>query len=798
MKRILLISSVVIMLAIGALITVAMLTPDAVYKERIETAAATALGREVALDGDVSLGFFPRITASVEDVSIANPEGFSADHLVRAGALSASVKWGPLFTGKVEVQEIAFIDADVQLQRLADGRTNWEFGTADTVEETPTDEPAPADRQINAGVERARLQNAALTFIDDTAAQTYRFTDLNFEGSVASLAEPLSLTGSGVFEDDAFQLGLDVTAPQALLDGQPSDVGFTFETDIADMRYNGRVTLGEIPTLAGNFTLAAPDLATFAQNLEIDPASLPIDLAPLGGLEARGALSGALETMAIELETLTLKGDAVDFSYVGDITLGQSPSLNGQVDVSSQDLRTLLAAADVVLAPGETLRTFSVSGNTSGTLERLAINNLNMALDDITGSGSLTLRTDTPRPTLIGALQTGPLDLTPFMGAPDEDQPKGWSKEPLALEGLKAIDADITLKSPQIVIDKVTLRDADLAIALNNGLLNATVTEFTAFGGMWNGRLGVNARNATPTMDMAFAGNSILMQDLMKTFTGTDRLSGGGQFAFNATGQGASLDALVNSLDGQLTADLSNGVLKGINVGQLVRTATDLRASLAAGSFDLGLSPGQETDFTNFNSVLEIQDGVAQIQVLEMISSAFGATGSGQIDLGGQTLDMALNIAADKSGQGELVDVQVNNVGIPLRITGDWLSPRIAPDTRLLQRLLAGQAIDRVGNLIGGDAGNVLTGVLGGNRNNEEGGSLEDAARDQLGSAIGSVLQGRGNPADPATEESSDAASPEEEAAESTEAETEEEEEQSLEEELASEVLGSIFGSRKD
>ena len=795
MKRVLLIILSIIVLAIGALVIVALLTPKEVYKDRIESAAAQALNRDVALEGDVSLGFFPRISASIEDVSIANPEGFSSAHLVKAGALRAAVKWAPLFTGRIEVQEIAFIDADVQLERLADGRTNWDFGTDEAPSpETETEETGNTGGQVNAGVDRARIANASLSYTDAVEGQAYRFTELNFEGSVPSANERLALSGDGVFEEDRFQVALNIAAPQALLDGQTSKVDFAFNTDIADLAYTGNVTLGDLPTLEGEFDLSAPDLAAFAANAEIDLEALPIDLAPLGGVEVRGTLNGPLETMAIDFRALDLKGNAIDFSYVGNLTLGHAPALNGRLDLASDQLRTLLAAADIEMEPGDTLRTFRVSGETSGTFERLAINDLKLALDDISGSGDLTLRTDTARPMLTGGLETGPLDLTPFMGEPPENQPKGWSTEPLALESLKTVDADLTLKSPEIRIDNVVLRDADMGVNLNNGVLNATVTEFTAFGGKWNGQLGLNARNATPTINMRFAGDSILIQDLMQTFTGTDRLSGGGQFTFTANGQGANLDAIMNSLDGNLSANLSQGALKGINIGQLVRTATDLRSSLSAGSLDLGLSPGQETDFTSFNSVLEIRDGVAQIQAMDILSSAFGAKGSGQIDLGGQTLDMALDIAADKAGQGELVNVQLNNVGIPLRITGDWTSPRIVPDTRMLQRLLAGQAADRVGNLIGGDAGEVLSGVLGRNLDSEENGSLEDVARDQLGSAIGGVLQRRRNSEAPDGEEASDPEAPEE----ATKEDAEEEEEKSLEEELTSEVLDSLFGPRRD
>ena len=106
---------------------------------------------------------------------------------------------------------------------------------------------------------------------------------------------------------------------------------------------------------------------------------------------------------------------------------------------------------------------------------------------------------------------------------------------------------------------------------------------------------------------------------------------------------------------------------------------------------------------------------------MEIFSSTFGANGLGQINLGQQSLDMALQIAADAAGQGDLSNLQVANIGIPLKISGDWLSPSILPDTSALTNMLAGKAVNQVGSLVqeqvggalGDTAGAALTGVLG-------------------------------------------------------------------------------------
>ena len=118
MKRTILILAGIFGLLLVAALTVPFFVPKAVYKAQIEKAATGALNRDVSLTGDVTVSVFPRISASVGGVTVANPEGFSAPNMIEAGELRGSVKWMPLLSRRVEVQELSFVDANVQLEKL--------------------------------------------------------------------------------------------------------------------------------------------------------------------------------------------------------------------------------------------------------------------------------------------------------------------------------------------------------------------------------------------------------------------------------------------------------------------------------------------------------------------------------------------------------------------------------------------------------------------------------------------------------------------------------------------------------
>ena len=502
---------------------------------------------------------------------------------------------------------------------------------------------------------------------------------------------------------------LDIRFDTMKVDGDNIDVDFT-----------GAVTVAEATTVDGNLAF---NMTRSAATID----ALGLDIAQAGVLQdatvsLNGQVGGATDALSLSGTDLSIKGPLVDASYKGAVSLAGDGRLDGNLSAASGQLRALAAAAGVELEPGTTLQSFDISGNTSGSFNNVSITGLDVTLDDITANGTLGFDLRGARPKITGDVSTGPVDFTPFLGAePDPNAPKGWSKTPLALDSLKTVDADIQLSSPALTIDKVVLSDARLSARLNNGNLTTNIEQFNAFGGQWGGNIGLTTASGTPQLAMKLTGNSILMQDILQTFAGLDKLSGNGQFSLDITGNGASLYDIMNNLNGDFGASLANGALQGINIGQLLRSTTDLRASLASGSFDLGLSPGNSTDFTSFDSVLKVRNGVAQIETMEIFSSTFGANGLGQINLGQQNIDMALQIATDAAGLGQLNNVQVGNIGIPLKISGDWTSPSILPDTSALTNMLAGEAVNQVGSLVqdqiggalGDTAGSAITGVLG-------------------------------------------------------------------------------------
>lgn len=843
MKRVLWIVGVIIGLLAAAALVVPFLVPNEVYRLQIERSATQALGRDVTLTGDVGLSIFPSISARVDGVSVANPDGFSRDNMIEAGALRGVVKWGPLLGQRVEIAEIVFEDADVQLERRADGTTNWTFGVGDPA---PDSEPSEGGGSVSASIDRASLSNARLAYFDETSGTAYEVSELDLTAEMRAMDQPMDLTASGLFQGQDFDLSLNLGTLERLLRGEAADIDAEVSVAGGDANYLGQLTLADEPELDGSYSVSARALQNLADLAGID---IGYNLALLGNVRAEGGLSGPLSALRVTFDRATIDGDGLDASYTGDLTLGEtlilggtvtadtanlpgwlrdfgvetpssmdvleelslSATLNGPVDAlsiseidvsqsgsmldasytgavslegqgridgevtaSSDDLRTLLATVGVEMAPGETLERFDVSGNLSGALNRIVIGDLNASLDDVSGSGGLTFDLSGEQPSISGALETGVLDLSPFLGEGGGESGEGdtgWSDAELNLEGLNAIDTNIGLKADEIIIGDITLAAADLMATLDDGDFNATITSMNAFGGTWAGTFGLDASQATPALDINLTGQTIQLETALMTFAGLDSLSGIGELGIDLQSTGNSPKELVAGLVGTMDTNIANGAMKGLNIGQLVRSQEAIVAALAARTLNLQLEPEAETDFTSMLAGLELSNGVAIISTFSMDSPVIALDAGGSINILNQTLDVSIVPTVDTSGQSGGSALQLNGVPIPFRISGDWLSPQVQPDVEMLQATLRADAANRVEDQIrdqiGDELGGVIGGILGGTQDDdpvvsnenettapatetappaEEPQSLEeqveDRAREELRNALGGLFGG--------------------------------------------------------
>jgi AsmA protein len=290
----------------------------------------------------------------------------------------------------------------------------------------------------------------------------------------------------------------------------------------------------------------------------------------------------------------------------------------------------------------------------------------------------------------------------------------------------------------------------------------------------------VDAGSQIPAVNFAMEGNNVAISSLLGTLAGFDNLTGTGAFKVDASARGTSIDEIMRGLNGELSTNLNEGALKGLNVTQIVRSAQSLQQAVTTGSlknldFRGVLSPAAETEFTSFNTVLSVQNGVASVDILKLLSPVLGIDGTGKIDIGGQSLDVRLATAIDKKGQGQGAVVQLNGIPVPVRLSGSWNALKVTPDFSGVQAALQAE----------------LTGRL-----QQE---VNDRAGDVAGSIIGNIIGGKQpatTPQTPAPTQPADGEAPAAQPQPAAPAPTAEEQLEEAAEKAARDALGNLFGRR--
>lgn len=797
MKRILIISSSIIVILVIAAMAAPNFIPSSVYKSKIETAATTALQREVTLLGEAKLSVFPSISAKIGGAQVANADGFEGDHMIDAGELKGKVKLLPLLFGKVEIGEVTLSDATIRLERLEDGTINWDFGSSES-----------EGSSFDAGIDSARLINTSVYYHDRQAGQQIALTHFTGQARLSAIDSPLSSRGEGRFNGQAFDYTLTLDTIDKLTSQQAANVDLNLKTDYGRVAYDGDITLADVPVLTGGFEI---DSATLGTVLAILPIDLPLNLNEIESLKAKGALNGPATALGLTFDNLELKATGLTADYVGAITLGERPTIDGRVDISadradrllnaghpqlallaamgklnfSADLsgplsspsfgnlkftqrgdnlttdfagtvslsdsqsvsgtistssdnpRALFTMLNIDMPPGDSLNAFSVDGDVQGSLTNLTLSNADLKLDDMQATGNVGVDLGAARPRLIANLNMPVLDVTPFLGAGADpadqtaDLNQDWNDDPLALDALKTVDATIDIAAAKVVMDQITLDDALLKTRLDDGRLSAIFRQdddrpgFRAFDGNWSGDLTLDASRSTPTLAITALADSVAAQKMLGSLTGYTGLNGIGDVHIDLTSSGNTIKALVNDLDGNAEAVLNHGALQGLNLAKMVRSASNIQDVLSGGDLSLSnfkdaISEEAETDFSNLFAGLQVTNGVAQIDNLQLDNSAVTVTGSGAINLGTRSLDIRFVPAINVNEDGSRSSLTLNNVPIPVRIHGGWTSIQYEIDTAYVVRTLAARAQGRLGDdiadSVGGEVGNVLGGIIGGRR----------------------------------------------------------------------------------
>lgn len=329
--------------AIGALIVllvaIVLLAPNLVpaqsYKGRLEAEASKALGRKVTLGDDISFMIVPKTAFRVSDLDIANADGFDGDYLIRVGAADIGVKLFSLFSGSVEIERFILTEPQINLQKKADGRVNWEIGAPPAESASPAGQSGAEPTDVRLG--DVRIVRGQAIYADAAAGQKFAMDDINIAVRLASLSEPLEVQGDMIFQGAPSTVDLVLTTPADLSARRPANMKFDIKLGDAALAADLALEGGEALAYSGPVNINAPDLRALARLMGVEIADAP----GFDKLNVSGTAKGS--DTRIALSAAKINFDAIDAT--GDLAMdwaGARPKAAGSLDVGALDLRPYL------------------------------------------------------------------------------------------------------------------------------------------------------------------------------------------------------------------------------------------------------------------------------------------------------------------------------------------------------------------------------------------------------------------------------------------------------------------------
>jgi len=96
------------------------------FRDTIQNQTKKHTGRDLNIAGDLRPTVFPWLGVKISGISLANAEGFSESWFAKMSSADVKVELLPLLKKQINVRTVELTGLSLDLQRAADGTTNWD------------------------------------------------------------------------------------------------------------------------------------------------------------------------------------------------------------------------------------------------------------------------------------------------------------------------------------------------------------------------------------------------------------------------------------------------------------------------------------------------------------------------------------------------------------------------------------------------------------------------------------------------------------------------------------------------
>lgn len=657
------------------------------FKSQIVDYVKTHKQRDLVLDGDIHITWFPQLGLETGRLSLSQRN--SSRKFASVDNARLYIAWWPLFTRQVQVERVVLDGMHANLIRHPDGSTNFD------------DLLLPADwmGQLQFAVEKLRVLDATLSVQDEASGHAYFVNGLNLETGRLADATAGQVQASARLQSaqPALDLQLRLNAQMlyefathryelSQMEGQAQGEAGAFSDLLLDWR--GKLTAWpsqhklllepfsatvrgrwEQEQLEGKFAAARVQLAQGlwqASTLKLEGSAQRDQTVLAGTLQAASLDAGPSAWRSADvLATLEFKQAGGTLQGRGNSPLLYDPEKR---QLQLESINSTWSASHPLLAA-------RLQASASGKLQA-ALASQDVALDFKAGvdesqfSGRVQLQ-DFKSPAWSFDIAASALDLDRYLVS---DWPRRLQDSAQAqdFDRLNTLNLRGKLRSETLRAARLQASAFSAELRAAAGTLSVEPLAARLYGGSLSGGLSLTA-GETPQVSLRQKLTDVqfdaLLADLLPG--GEANLSGKGNLVVDLSAQGASLAALRQSLNGSASLALTRGTLAGVQLGEALLAGKDQLGLTGAARRD-SVRRTESTTYNELKASVSVTQGKARSEDLLLKSPLFTSKGEVDLDLDGLQIDAWLDTTVapglKRANAGELAEL--SGINIPMRING--------------------------------------------------------------------------------------------------------------------------------
>jgi AsmA protein len=678
----------IVLFMLASLVGLALFTLEAnLFKSQIVDYVKTTKQRDLKLDGDIELTYFPRLGLNFGKATLSQRN--SAQKFASVDNARVYVAWWPLLFKQVEIERIVLDGLQAQV-------TRYKNGSSDLDDLFITD---GALSGIEFKIEKIRVIDARLDLRDEKSDLTLALSELNLEAGKIAEKHPGELSASFRVQSETPRINSRIKLAGHVIFDRSAN-----RYELANLEGNLQGELLRLSSVALDFhgslivNQAAKQLAldklgaTLAGLLDkrkleakLDVASLKLDLnnqfsATALVLTASAKQDNDSSSLALDVPGLVIKEGKFDAALVQgmfDLTqagLSSQGKFSSPLNYSFETHQLQMPGLESSYSLMHPLLLVKLNASTTGDLQ-LGLDEQDLRLsfktklDESQFTGSLRLQ-DFSSPRYTVDVQANTLDLDRYLAIDwykrlqDDSAPLDWS-------ALKTLNLRGKLRTPgDLRLARIKAREFSTELRVDASGLNFDNLSAKLYGGTMSGNLSL-VPSEVPQLALKQKWTGVQFNSLLADFLGAEPwLLARGNLALELSSEGANPVALRKALTGSASLQLTRGTLAGLN---LVDALIGLRDQVGLKDAERDV-PARKTEATAFNELkanIDFLQGQVRSQDLQIRSANFSSKGEVQAPLdSGQLLFKGSTTVASnlrRSMVGDIADL--SGVTIPLRVT---------------------------------------------------------------------------------------------------------------------------------